>query len=211
MANTNRTLAELRTAITEDMKLNPGLITDTERNRFINRALLDLSDMQLFEKEVTLGYTDGVITLPDDFMSVVYVLRFNGAYLKVMPLDAPPATGGTPVGYIQKPATIELWPKPSGEGTVKMSYIYRLPQLTSDEEQPDLPNGYDDLLVDFAVALCHRKNGNMGIYREYMGTYNLTKESLRTELTRKLNTRIIQMQNSDSIPAPYTPFGHLLS
>ena len=89
MANTNRTLAELRTAITEDMKLNPGLITDTERNRFINRALLDLSDMQLFEKEVTLGYTDGVITLPDDFMSVVYVLRSNGAYLKVMPLDAP--------------------------------------------------------------------------------------------------------------------------
>ena len=66
MANTNRTLAELRAAITEDMKLNPGLITDTERNRFINRALLDLSDMQLFEKEVTLDYTDGVITLPDD-------------------------------------------------------------------------------------------------------------------------------------------------
>lgn len=211
MTNTNRTLAELRTAITEDMKLNPGLITEGERDRFLNRALLDLSDMQLFEKEVSLAHVDGVIALPDDFMSLIYVKRSDGVLLKSMPSGVPPAGGTGTIGYIQKAATLELYPLPTGEGTVLVSYIYRLEKIVEVDDQPDLPNGYDDLLIDFAVALCHRKNGNMGIYREYMGTYNLGKDSLRLELTRRMNTRIIEMQNSDNVARPATPFDYLIS
>lgn len=211
MANTNRTLLQLRNAVIEDMRLNPGLIIDTERNRFINRGLLDLSDMQLFFKDATLDHTAGVVTLPDDFMSVLGVRRTDGVWLNSIPDYYPPSVGDTPLGYIQKASTIELYPKPTSNGQIALCYIYRLAQLTSDTEQPDVPNGYDDLLVDFAVALCHRKNGNMGIYREYMGTYNLSKESLRLELTRKLNTKIMTMQNSDNVTMPVTPFDFLIS
>lgn len=210
MANTNRTLTELRAAMVEDMRLNPGLIVESERDRFLNRALLDLSDMQLFDKEVTIAHTAGVITLPDDFMSIVGLKRTDGVWLKAMPLDSPPASGDTCFGYRQDAATISLYPTPSGNGTVSMTYIYRLPALTAAGDQPAIPNGYDDLLIDFAVALCHRKNGNMGIYREYMGTYNMGKESLRLELTRKLNSKILTMQNSDSISRPNTPFDYLV-
>lgn len=211
MANTNRTLTDLRAAIVEDMRLNPGLIVESERDRFLNRALLDLSDMQLFDKDVSIAHTAGVITLPDDFMSVVGVRRSDGIWLKAMPLDAPPATGDTVFGYMQKASTIDLYPTPSSNGTVTMTYIYRLPKLALATDQPDIPNGYDDLLIDFAVALCHRKNGNMGIYREYMGTYNMGKESLRLELIRKLNTKILTMQNSDGVMRPSTPFDYLIS
>lgn len=210
MANTNRTLAELRAAMIEDMRLNPGLITDAERNRFLNRALLDLSDMQLFDKEVSIAYVAGVIALPDDFMSVVGLQRSDGIWLKSMPLDSPPTVGESPFGYVQKADTIELYPKPTVDGTATLTYIYRLPSLTSDTQQPTIPNGYDDLLIDFAVALCHRKNGNMGIYREYMGTYNLGKDSLQLELVRKLNTKILTMQNSDTTYRPTTPFDYLI-
>lgn len=211
MANTNRTLTELRAAMVEDMRLNPGLITDTERDRFLNRALLDLSDMQLFDKDLSIAYTAGVITLPDDFMSVVGIKRTDGIWLKAMPLDSPPSVGETPFGYVQKADTIELYPKPTGNGTVTLTYIYRLPKLALAADQPAIPNGYDDLLIDFAVALCHRKNGNMGIYREYMGTYNMGKGSLQLELIRKLNTKILTMQNSDNTFRPTTPFDYLIN
>ena len=91
MTNTNRTLAELRTAITEDMKLNPspGLDQEGERRPVSLTALLDLSDMQLFEKEVSLAHVDGEVALPDDFMSLIYVKRSDGVLLKSMPSGVP--------------------------------------------------------------------------------------------------------------------------
>lgn len=211
MTNTNRTLTDLLAAMVEDMKLNPGLITNTERTRFLNRALLDLSDMNLFEKSVSLAYVDGIATIPDDFKSVVLIKSTDGRILKPVPFDSPAATGGTVVGYLQMPTTIEMYPTPATDSTVTLLYRYRLAQLVNANDQPDLPNGYDDLLMDFAVALCHRKNGNMGIYREYMGMYNVGKESLRDELTQRINARIVTLGDSSANPTLRTPFDYVIT
>lgn len=194
-----RTLAQLRAAMIEDMKLNPGLIVTSERDRFLNRALLDLSDMNLFEKEVDITTDlDGTIAYPEDFKFLVYIKEDGKEPLKVMPSGVRIPTGGTPLGYVPGIGKLLIYPKPSSSVTLKLAYIYRLPSLVNENDIPDLPGSYDDLLVDFAVALCHRKNGNMGIYREYMGMYNVGKESLRAELVTRLNTRINTMQNSSS-------------
>jgi len=204
-------MAEMKLAMIDDMKLNPGLITDTERTRFLNRALLDVSDLNLFEKEASLVALNGVITLPDDFMNLIYIKHpTTGRYLKAIRRPDTILSGDNAIAYVQDADSLQLIPSVLGNVTYTVSYVYRLPALVLETDQPDLPNGYGDMLIDFAVALCHRKNGNMGIYREYMGMYNVGKFSLATELTRKLNTKVSVVQNSDNIGTTvYNPFNSI--
>jgi len=212
MANTNRTFLELQEAIEEDMKLNPGLISGTERQAFLNGALDDIGSLGLLEKTNTITTVDGEVPLPDDFVSVVEVRWVNNG-LKLSPSDTPYVTPSTtsinPVYYVLQANVIELIPEPSSDNDVKLTYRYRPVKMIEDDDQPDIPNGWDRLLLDYAIGHCHRKNGEVALYREYMQSYEYNKEKLVVELLRRINSRVNQADYENSVNVPTTPYDYL--
>lgn len=209
MANTNRTFLEIQTAIREDMTMNPGLISDTERRQFINDCIDDLGTLDAFEKDdIAIMSVAGVVTLPDDFVSLVSVVWVDG---RVLPALGYPqsgfSSGMTPIGYVPYVDKVRLYPTPETDAEARITYRYRPAHLVNDTDRPDIPNGWDSLIVDFAIAKCHRKNGEIGLYREYMSAYEDGKQKLDLELIRKLNSKIIRIVDVDAVqvdPFPYT-------
>ncbi len=205
----NRTFLELQNAVKQEMQLDPGLISDEERKQFINDCINDLGNIALFEKEVTLSSVGGVISTPTDLVSPILVrLASDNRYLKPLSMSVMPATGDNPIGYIYKFNTIELYPKPTSEHSIKLYYAYRPAQLVSDTDIPDIPEGWDHLIVDYAVAKAHRKNGNISMFREYMSYYEAKKANLVSELMRRLNARVVETVNKEG--APVNPVTEIL-
>lgn len=195
----NKTRAEIEEAVSLEMQLDPGLISPAERRRFINDALMDLGSMGLFEKEVVLPVTeDGHINMPVDYVDLITLRSNTGNALR--PLETRVdvnATSNSPIGFIMGFDKIRLYPRPSVGTTVTLLYSYRPMPLERNEDRPDIPEGFDRMLVDFVVGHCHRKNGNIGLYREYVAAYVDTKELLRHILTRRINARVSMPHNRD--------------
>lgn len=189
MANTNMTLSELIDSIKTEMQLDPGLISDTERKRFINDCIVDLGKLGGFEKTVELSVVNGDVELPDDLVDILAVYS-HGVILNPCSYAQ---IGG--VGYVAMCDTITVFPNDTD--TIKLLYSYTPQKLVNLEDKPEIPNGYDGLIVDYAVAKANRKNGNIGIYREYMSAYEGKKYDLMSELTRRYNTRITNTINSE--------------
>ena len=199
MPNLNRTFKELQDAIKDEMQLDPGLISDRERKQFLNEALKDLGSMGLFEKTEELDIEFGYADLPNDFVELISV-KYGVRELKPMP-DSNYGISENPIGYTlfyDRIATVPL----IANGIMTLYYSYRPKTLVMDTDKPDIPNGYDKLLVDWAVGHAHRKNGNIALYREYLAAYSETKTALMTELTKRLNSRISNIHNTDSIQYP---------
>jgi hypothetical protein len=203
VANLNRTFKEIQDAVKTEMQLDPGLISDLERQTFINDALADLGSLSLFEKYATLTIVDGKAYLPDDLVAIIDV-KFDNRYLipvkRMITMDS-----DKPIGYTLNYTTIEVFPK-IPTGSIDIYYAYRPLSLVNDEDKPDIPNGFDKMLVDWAVGHAHRKNGNIGLYREYVGAYNESKMMLMAELTRRLNSRVVMQHNSEYMEMPTTPW-----
>ena len=190
----NRTFAELQQAIATEMQLDPGLISDEERKRFINDCLADLGDMGLFEKEAVLTVTNGEAALPSDFVSLISVRWQDGRTLRPASLEEQiVGSGSKPVKFLLMPQKIRVIPAADGE--LMLYYGYRPAPLEADTDVPDIPEGYDMLIVDYSVARAHRKNGNIGLWREYMSYYESGKLRLANELLRRINSRVTPMHN----------------
>jgi len=189
MAAQNKTLAELNNAIKTEMQLDPGLISDVERKRFINDCIIDLGGMSCFEKTATLSLTDGVALLPEDFVDFIALYRGD----KVI---SPANTHHTTDGFIARYPSIEVRPNATEELT--LWYTYAPAAVTEDSDIPDIPYGFDNAIIDYAVARAHRKNGNIGLYREYMSAYNDKKFELYQRLTRYENSRVTMPFNSEN-------------
>jgi len=184
----NMTLAELNAAIKTEMQLDPGLISDDERKRFINDCITDLSGIGVFEKEIPLNFINGIATLPSDFIEFIVLFR-NNVLIK------PAKTGRTTEGVIPRYPLIEV--RPSTTETLTLWYSYSLTKLVELIDRPDIPQGFDSAIVDYAVARAHRKNGNIGLYREYMSAYNNKKFELYQRLIRLENSRVAMTLNSE--------------
>lgn len=195
MANTNRTFAQLQQAVRTEMQLDPGLISDDERKQFLNNCLDELGRIPLFVKTVTLPVVNGVADVPDDFSSLVDI-HYGGRAL--LPSQQMPALmGSAPTHYFFLYNKIKVIPSVT-TCNIDLTYAYKPARLVNDADQPDLPNGWDGLLVDFAVGSAHRKNGNIGLYREYMGAYNSGRGELVTDLMRRYNTSIVNTIDTES-------------
>ena len=200
--NTNRTLQELNDAIKTEMQLDPGVISDAERKSFINNCIADLGSIGLFEKTVTIVALNGKLDLPDDLVTIIDVMYDNRYLTPIKRMIT--MSGDKPVGYTVMYNKMELFPPASGD--VDIFYAYRPSPLEIETDRPDIPNGYDKIIVDWGVAHAHRKNGNIGLYREYMGGYNEGKSELINELTRRYNTRVTLQHNTEYMESPSTPF-----
>lgn len=185
------TLAELNSAIRTEMQLDPGLITDAERLTFLNDCLADLGNMNVMEKQASLAFVNGRATLPNDFVDII-ALFHNSRALR------PAHTNNTSSGYaLISPTLITI--KPEITGSLVLWYSYSPPPLVNPTDRPDIPLGFDKLLVDYAVARAHRKNGNIGIYREYMSIYEQKKFELQHRLSRLESSRVTQVIDTEGM------------
>ena len=184
----NMTLAQLDAAIRTEMQLDPGLISTAERLRFINDCISDLGSTACFEKQATLAFTDGVATVPADFVDFIALL------LDGTPLH-PATTQYSTNGFIPRYPLIEI--RPAVTDDLTLWYAYTPAPLAVDADIPDVPAGFDSAIVDYAVARAHRKNGNIGLYREYMAAYESKKSMLIERLTKLSNSRISSVVNTE--------------
>jgi hypothetical protein len=186
----NRTFKQLQDAVKTEMQLDPGLVSDTERQQFINDCLQDLGSLGGFEKHVTLSFTDGVATLPADYVD--YIALFRGDVF-IRPATAQYTTNG----FIPRYPQIEV--RPHATEDLTFWYAYSPAALSADSDIPDIPVGYDYAIVEYAVARAHRKNGNTGLYREYMSSYENAKAKLNDYLTRLQNSRVQLVINNEGV------------
>lgn len=177
----NKTLAELNEAIKTEMQLDPGLISDDERKRFINEAIVDLGSLGCFEKEIDLKFINGQAELPEDYVEYLGLYR-DGKIIPPASTDS--AVKGVLLGY----PVLTL--KPATDETLRLWYAYAPVKLNDLTDRPDIPYGYDRALIDFSVGLAHRKNGNIGLYREYMSSYEDLKNTLYLRLNTLQNARV---------------------
>lgn len=185
----NRTFAEILDAIRVEMQLDPGLISDDERKRFVNESLIDLGTLGCFEKKVDLEFVNGRANLPSDYIDYVGLYR-DGV------LIPPASTDSSQKGVVLSYPTLEV---SGGETeTLQLWYGYAPSKLELLTDRPDIPYGYDRAVIDFAVALAHRKNGNIGLYREYMSSYSALKNDLYHRLTNIQNARITRQIDSEA-------------
>lgn len=182
------------------MQLDPGLISDLERKTFINDCISELGRAPLFEKYTDVEIVDGEIDVPDDFVELIE-LRYNHELLKPSPLSSMDVGTSAPIRYAITYNKIQLYPALS-TGTVRMYYVYSPMPLVEPDDQPDIPNGYDSVIVDYATGKAHRKNGNIGLYREYMSSFNSGKGELISELLKRSNTRVRNTIDNDSLSVP---------
>lgn len=191
MAAQNKTLLELSDAVKTEMQLDPGLISEVERRRFINDCISDLGGMSCFEKQASLTFTDGLATLPEDFVDFIALYRADKQI-------RPATTAHTTEGFISRFPQLEI--RPHTTEALTLWYTYAPVALVNDTDKADIPYGFDNAIIDYAVARAHRKNGNIGLYREYMSAYESKKFELYQRLTRLENSRvgmIIDSENSD--------------
>lgn len=207
MPNTNLTFAELQEAVRTEMQLDPGLISAAERSRFLNDALKDLGTINGFERSVDLVITDGKAPLPDDFVSLIGV-HYEGLVLRPVGIHPTEITSGSPIGFYILYDTLVVYPA-TQSCTVKLFYTYRPSVMVNPTDQPNLPNGWDRMLIDYAVASAHRKNGQVGLYREYMSAYDYEKSKLQLELIRRFNSRVTSTVNSEVAENPGAQFDFL--
>lgn len=195
--NSNRTFQELQDAIKAEMQLDPGLISDLERKTFINDCIKEIGRTPLFEKYADITITNGEIDVPDDFVELIE-LRYNHILLKPSSLNSMEVGQSAPVKYAITYNKIQVYPA-IDTGIARLYYVYAPAVLSDPTDQPDIPNGYDPLIVDFAVGKAHRKNGNIGLYREYMSAFNSGKGELIAELLKRSNSRVRNTIDNDSI------------
>lgn len=163
------------------MQLDPGLVSDAERRRFINDCLNKLGNLQLLEKVYTQSSVSSqFVNLPSDFGKLKRLYWYDGSiYHLLVPVEDASSfnSTGRPVGYNLEGSQLRLYPAPSSSGTLRWVYAYNPAEYSTSNggDNPDIPKTWDGLLVDYACYRSHRKNGNQVASLQY---YRDFKESL---------------------------------
>jgi len=186
---------EIKQAVRDEMQLDPGLISDAERNRFINYWLDDVASWGLLEKSITLPVLAGnnPITLPNNLIHLAEVI-YEGRDL--VPTSMRVSGEGNPVAYALEGRQLHLLPLPSVAGEVRLLYSYRPEHLTSDVDIPEVPNDWMLLGVLYTVFRAHKKNGNTAASREYQQEYEMKKGEKVREMLQHYNSRVRVMSDS---------------
>src|SRR5690606_18558348 len=92
---------------------------------------------------------------PEDFYSLVAVY-WNGARLR--PIGRPPRSGdlGTSMAFYLEGNRIYYIPAPTAPGERRLVYMYVPAAMVDDDDVPDIPERWHDLLWLYAVARAHK-------------------------------------------------------
>lgn len=167
------TFAQINAAIKEEMQLDPGLVSDAERMRYINDGMSAIGALHLLEKSTVVETMAQYPTQPTG------MLRLRELFCEDVPLVALDGSAdftstGTPAGYVTEGDDIRLFPIPSASVTLHWEYTYTPAACASitSTAVPDLPVGWDTLLIDYACYRAHRKNGNYLSASQYKKDYD---------------------------------------
>lgn len=205
------TFSEINTAIGEEMQLDPGLVSDEERRRYINDCLDKMGNLQLLEKVYEeAGVSTQYVDFPTDFNNLKRLYWYDGAtYQLLKPVEdsSPFNSTGKPTGYNIEGTQIRLYPAPSSAGTLRWVYSYIPAEFTTSNggSTPDLPISWDGCIVDYCCYRSHRKNGNqvasLQYYRDFKESLN---DCIRSYISRLNNKHYSQVESNAAVATPET-------
>lgn len=189
---------ELNNAVKDEMRLDPGLVTDGERVRFFNDCMSEIAALQLVELTKTdLAVISQYPAVPVG-LEKVRSLYWNNIKLIVLRPDRDMDSAGNPVGYILEADAIRLWPKPASSGSLRWTYTGTptdcTEAMTTDETSvisPGLPTSWHSLLIEYACYRSHRKNGNVLMSGQYKKAFDLGMSTNIRAYVSKLNSQVV--------------------
>lgn len=115
-------------------------------------------------KAFTTTASDGTLELPADFCRWIdfYDTGLNWPLtpLEKAEYDALEASRGRPSAYTVVGDQITLWPTPDAAYPLSLRY-WRLPQdMVADGDEPEIPAQYHEVLVDYALMKCYRREND---------------------------------------------------
>lgn len=211
-------LAKVRSLLDET---SAAFWSDTELTRWINEGQNDVARRAECNRTsdtvaVTAGTQD--YTAPTELVRIhrvewqptgqtqIYPLLYRDYYSADSVWGSMQAqTDGTPVIYTTwgyPPAlNIKLFPTPTVNGNIEVFY-YSLPTaLASGADEMDLPSGWEELAVEYAVAMAKRKDGDP-TWQEAFRMYRDELDNMREMVLRFTD----QPGQIDDVGGMFAPF-----
>ncbi|HXU06669.1 MAG TPA: hypothetical protein VN903_37190 [Polyangia bacterium] len=145
------------------------------------------------------------VTLPVDAWHVQSVYN-STALVKMEPLEGttehlrywPDLTeDGTPVNYRMRNNTIELYPLPSVQTTLRVEYLANIAQMVNDTDLPVFPaNFHQTLLVEGALADAYLDDGNLNQYKTHEGVYQDALKALNVWIGESQTERYYEVTDN---------------
>jgi len=192
--------------INQDLSGDTKLVTRTEVKANLNRAY-----HKVYNKVTSLGqgyglreaYTDLVsgqsrYGFPDDFMKfdrleVGYTTEDSRVLTQVINRDAindpqQAVSPATPVVALLG-NMYQLFPTPTTtvSNGLHLWYIENVVDLVDNTDEPVLPNGYEDLLIEYAAGQAKRRQGLMDEAREMINDFGLSLETMTDEVVDRVD------------------------
>ena len=156
--------------------LNFGYFTETQVERFVNNAQYEVQKVLIgaYEnfyvkcQETSLVSSQSQYFLPQDFLKVVRLeIQLSSALDDTSRIEAVtpnqkelfPNQTGLPLGYYLLKNKIRLLPAPDQVLTLRLYYVYLVTEMTLDNQVPDVPTQYHELISLLAARDCLLKDG----------------------------------------------------
>ena len=92
-----------------------------------------------------------------------------------------------PKYYYIKGGNIGLWPKPSGAYTITVDYYIVPTELSADSDEPIIPLGYRESLMQYALSMEHDYNTDPDLAQKAMNRYEQIVSLARNNLLTQPN------------------------
>ena len=117
--------------------------------RYLNKGLLELSELSQIITRTEIGTVNGIFALPSDCLIIKDIL-YKGIYLsRYDKTDFPDKLAGTPLYWQRDGDNIELYPVPEGMVAVTLVYAKREAVMEAEDDAHTLEHA-DEFLIAFA-------------------------------------------------------------
>lgn len=192
--------------INQDLSGDTKTVTRTEVKANLNRAY-----QKLYNRVTSLGqgyglreaYTDLVsgqsrYGLPTDFkkfdrLEIGYATEDTRVLARAITRDSindPSATYSSAVPvYAPLGNMYQIFPTPTTTVTngLHLWYIEDVDDMVDDTDEPVLPNGYEDLCIEYAAGQAKRRQGLMDEGREMIQDFMLALETMSDEIVDRVD------------------------
>lgn len=193
--------------------LNAGYFTASQVNTWLNNGQNECQKQLLQAGEnyyLKVAQTSTVVNqqdyvLPDDFLKLNRLelvlsgtgVNENRIWLQPLTLnqqDIVPTGTGTPEIYILKKNRLTLYPIPDQALTLRLYYSYRIAEMTSDSDSPDVPEEFHEFIaiaaaMDGFVKDDRAPSNLIAKYQEYITRFKQMAEDRRQDRSRQIIVR----------------------
>jgi hypothetical protein len=174
------TLEEIRNSVYSTLGERPedDFFSDDEINRWINEGQMKaVIDSDCLQTTTTLDTNDQEVELPSDFIKEYKVL-LNDEIIDKVPFHLRNKRDGY---YIWEDDLHITY----ADGEITLYYLREPTKLTDDLQEPDIPTGYSDILIDYAVYKARQKDKQFDMAEVHRRDFKEGVEKLRERYGRK--------------------------